>query len=547
MVQKCLAECTRLNVKGISIPSIGAGNLKYPYDVVAKALIEEAASYLVNNKGKTSLELVHFVIFDKEVHNAFEIAYKKVSTSAKSAYTTAKSKASSTQTLSHQDKFTSRCSFSLPHGLQLDLLRGDISCNESDVVVNSTNENLRLVGSGVAGALLEKGGPELQAACDAVVAQGIRATEGKVVVTPATGNLRCNAIFHVAFHSKEEKIFVKTIQACLDMAEKKKYKSIAFPAVGTGTHGYPPSGAAKAVVEALKKFTSKKPKHVKVIQMVVFQSDVYEKFVSAFKSMEESNGGILNFLYSGVKAISSAIFGYNEEMHEKDSDKENFDEEASITEMLSTLPMDSEVVIHIYGETDHAVNRAEKRLRATIDTQFVNEDIIDLNITALSDSTVIELKDFAKSHNVDIDIDRDPSLHSIKLHGCLEDVLRVKDKVRDATFHLNQEKSKQVAADVVYKTIRWMRLTPNEEEVEYGEDLNYEIEQAYQNNQKVFTSTRDNFYINFDKMEEKDMVLDEVVKVKRVDFSKGIIMIIIVINEYIFKWKIYQVTGTQCL
>ena len=498
--------------------------MKYPYDVVAKALIEEAASYLVNNKGKTSLELIHFVIFEKEVHNAFESAYKSVFTSANSAnaYTTVNSKVSHTQT---QDEFTSQCSFALPYGLQLDLHHGDISCNDSDAVVNSTNENLHLVGSGVAGALLKRGGPELQAACDAVVAQGIRATEGKVVVTPATGNLRCNAIFHIAFHSKEEKAFVKTIQACLDMAEKKKYKSIAFPAVGTGTHGYPPSSAAKAVVEALKKFTSKKPKHVKVIQMVVFQSDVYEKFVSAFKSMEESNGAILNYLYSGVKAIGSAIatWGYNDEEvhHVQDNDKEFFeefdDEQASITEMLTTLPMDSEVVIHIYGDTDHAVNRAEKRLRATIDTQFVNEDIIDPNITALSDSTVSELEDFAKSHNVDIDIDRDPSLHSIKLHGCLEDVLRVKDKIRDATSHLN----KQVAADVVYKAIRWMRLPSNEEEEEYGEDLNYEIEQAYRNNEKVFTSTRDKFYINFDKMEEKDMVVDDVVKVKRVDFSKG--------------------------
>ena len=183
--------------------------------------------------------------------------------------------------------------------------------------------------------------------------------------------------------------------------------------------------------------------------------------------------------------------------------------------------MDSEVVIHIYGETDHAVNRAEKRLRATIDTQFVNEGIIDPNITALSDSTVSELQDFAKSHNVDIDIDCEPSLHSIKLYGCLEDVLRVKDKVRDATSHLNQEKSKQVAADVVYKTIRWMRLPSNEEEEEYGEDLNYEIEQAYQNNEKVFSSSKENFYINFDTMEEKDIVMDDVVKVKRVDFSKG--------------------------
>ena len=443
MVQKCLAECARLNVKGISIPSIGAGNLKYPYDVVAKALIEEAASYLVNNKGKTSLELVHFVIFDKEVHNAFESAYKIAS--AKSAAT------SSTQVyMSSHDNVTSQhmpqppslaaCSFSLPHGLQIELVHGDISCNDSDVVVNSTSENLRLAGTGVAGALLKKGGPELQAVCDAVVAQGNKATEGKVVVTQATGGLKCKSIFHVAFKNIEEKLLVKTIQTCLDTADKMNYQSIAFPAVGTGTHGYPPSSAAKAVVEALKNFNNgKKPKSVKVIQMVVYQSDVYDKFVAAFKSMGESSGWFYNKMKS-LKKLGSTLLSYGEHAPMSNYDDEyaveankDFEELEVIEEPGITVPtllMDTEVVVvHIYGETDQTVNRAEKRLRANIDTEFITEYIVDPSITALPDSTVNELIESSKTHNVDIEIDRHPLLHSIKLHGCLEDVLRVKDKV----------------------------------------------------------------------------------------------------------------------
>ena len=529
MVQKCLAECTRLNVKGISIPSIGAGNLKYPYDVVAKALIEETASYLVNNKGKTSLELVHFVIFDKEVHKEFESFYKIASATAKSAAPS--SKTSNTQVyLSSHDKVTGQhmqppssaaCSFSLPHGLRIELVHGDISCNSSDAIVNSTTEDLHLAGSGVAGALLKKGGPELQAVCDAVVAKGNKAIEGKVVVTPATGGLKCKSLFHVAFKSIEEKQLVKTIQTCLDMADKMNYQSIAFPAIGTGNLHYPPSSAAKAVVEALRNFTIEKPKNVKVIQMVVFQSDVYEKFVTAFKSMGESSV----WLYNKMKKLGSTLMSYGEhapmsnskEEYVMEADKDF--EEPGIT--LPTLLMDSQVVvIRIYGETDQTVNRAEKRLRAHIETEFITENIDNPSIASLSDSTVNELIESSKIRNVDIEIDRHPLLHSIKLHGCLEDVLRVKDKVQDATSRLNQEKSKQVAADIVYRTIRWMRLPSNEEE-EYGKELNYEIEQSYQSNQKVFTCAKEKFYINFDKMEEKDTVLDKVVNVKRVDFLQG--------------------------
>lgn len=69
---KCLEECTRLKVKTLSMPSIGAGNLKYPHSVVARALIEETASYFQKNQGRMTLALVHFVIFDKSIFDEFQ-------------------------------------------------------------------------------------------------------------------------------------------------------------------------------------------------------------------------------------------------------------------------------------------------------------------------------------------------------------------------------------------------------------------------------------------------------------------------------------------
>ena len=51
-----------------------------------------------------------------------------------------------------------------------------------------------------------------------------------------------------------------------------KYHSIAFPAIGTGVHSYPPVQAADAIVKALKHFTKKKTTTLKVICMVLLPS-----------------------------------------------------------------------------------------------------------------------------------------------------------------------------------------------------------------------------------------------------------------------------------
>ena len=70
-MRKCLVECTRLNAKSISIPSIGAGHLGYHPRFLSKCFLEEAIDYLTKNQGKTSLQLIHFVLFEENCHKEF--------------------------------------------------------------------------------------------------------------------------------------------------------------------------------------------------------------------------------------------------------------------------------------------------------------------------------------------------------------------------------------------------------------------------------------------------------------------------------------------
>ncbi|XP_003390636.1 PREDICTED: poly [ADP-ribose] polymerase 14-like [Amphimedon queenslandica] len=529
-------ECSELK-------PVAVGSITYPNDVVARVLMEETASFFQKNQGKTSLQLVHFVIFDRKIYNEFQLVYKNMSspsTTIVPSSVTPPSHHNGTSSFgSHQKKVQassqSTASFPLPHGLSLELLQGDISNDDSDAIVNTTQEDLKLVGRGVSGALLKKGGQALQYACDSAVAKGKTAKEGKVVPTKATGSLKCKEVFHIAFHGGRN--LSKTVLACLELAEKKRFSSISFPAIGTGTFDFPPADAAKAIADALQKFISSQPKHVKVMRMIVFQAHLYKDFVGAFKKIGDSSGGLMSYIYNGMKAAVKSLFASSSDSSDdddpgkmeaepiktpniEDEEFEDLGEDEVVAAMLAKLSLASEVTLHIYGETESMVGRAEKKLQSTIDTTFHTEEIADPSITAFSDETVYELESFARDHNVDIEIDRDPNLYSVNLQGFFQDVMLVKDKIRDATSTITQEQSNKAAAALVSKTVCWIRINPDDEkEEEYGEILNYEIEQAFQNKKKIYDAADDNFFINFGKMEERDKVTDKTAIVKRLDLT----------------------------
>ena len=175
---------------------------------------------------------------------------------------------------------------------------------------------------------------------------------------------------------------------------------------------------------------------------------------------------------------------------------------------LMMLGHDSGVTLCIYGETNQSVKRAEKRLLAIIETHFVTEEINDPKIASFSESGKMELLEFAKRLQVDIEIDCDLCVYSVKLHGCQKDVLKVKDKVRELLQR--------------GRGVRWLRCLPGGEEEEYGDVFNDEIEHAYQQNKRGFyksTDQAERFTINFSTMEETDLDTGEVCRVCRVDME----------------------------
>jgi O-acetyl-ADP-ribose deacetylase (regulator of RNase III) len=171
----------------------------------------------------------------------------------------------------------------------LELIKGDITDVEVDVVVNAANSML-LGGGGVDGAIHRKGGPKILEEC-----KRIRATEwpdglptGKAVMTSG-GNLKAKYVIHTVgpvwlggFHVEAE-LLKQAYRNTLKLAVSKGFKTIAFPSISTGAYGYPVEDASRIAVGIVKAFLENEDRLERVI-FVLFSERVFEVYVKAAKT-----------------------------------------------------------------------------------------------------------------------------------------------------------------------------------------------------------------------------------------------------------------------
>jgi len=135
------------------------------------------------------------------------------------------------------------------------VVEGDISTFQGDAVVNAANNHLRL-GSGVAGALLKRGGGSIQDECDEIVRKDGPLEVGEAAITGG-GRLLARFVIHAAAMGdlpvSPESIRNAT-RSSLELAEENGIRSIAFPILGTGVAGFPFDEAARIMVGTVRDF-----------------------------------------------------------------------------------------------------------------------------------------------------------------------------------------------------------------------------------------------------------------------------------------------------
>src|SRR5512135_1849563 len=158
---------------------------------------------------------------------------------------------------------------------KLQLIKGDITDQEVDAIVNAANSSL-LGGGGVDGAIHRRGGPKILEEC-----KRLRAKEwpdglptGNAVITTG-GNLKAKYVIHTVgpiwrggFHD-EAKLLRAAYRNCLKLAVASGLKSIAFPSISTGAYGYPTEEAARVAISTVKDYLEKEDR-VEKVEFVLF-------------------------------------------------------------------------------------------------------------------------------------------------------------------------------------------------------------------------------------------------------------------------------------
>lgn len=135
---------------------------------------------------------------------------------------------------------------------------GDLTTAEVDAVVNAANTDL-VLGAGVAGAIRARGGPAIQAECDALRKAHGPLALGDAALTGA-GDLPARHVIHAAVlelgGSPTEQSIRSATRAALELAERHGLESLALPALGTGVGGFPLQRCAEIMFAEVDAFTA---------------------------------------------------------------------------------------------------------------------------------------------------------------------------------------------------------------------------------------------------------------------------------------------------
>lgn len=162
---------------------------------------------------------------------------------------------------------------------RLELVRDDITRQETDAIVNAANTTL-LGGGGVDGAIHRAGGPEILAECEKI--GGCPTGDARIT---SGGFLPARYVIHTVGpvyrdgRHGEAQLLASAYRKSLELALQHGVTSISFPSISTGAYRFPIETAARIALSTVRDTLAERS-DLRIVRFVLFSAadlDVYEK------------------------------------------------------------------------------------------------------------------------------------------------------------------------------------------------------------------------------------------------------------------------------
>ena len=330
----------------------------------AKILFDEVVSFHAQNR--TAIQSFTFVIFRDGDHKVFKQEHEaRVANAANLAQ-----------------------SLSVKETLQVFVIKGDISNEQSDVIVNSTSVDMTLSANRISQAISQKAGPMMQTICSSFVQAGATLKDARIISLVASGRLKCHRVYHAYVEKKKSgtppttsqtQLVKSVVQNCLTHAETYKVASISLPVFCLGEGGYSVAESGQPMLEAIWEFAQSSPKFLNKIHIVILDDKMFNSFKDVFFKFFSSDASCSSLRGCGwspkqlfarkKEGVSIAITLQNPSARHT----QQYQPKVQVEECGAT--------IEIYCTESSAIDQIEQRLR----------EIVADNIT----TNTVELKNLA--------------------------------------------------------------------------------------------------------------------------------------------------------
>lgn len=165
----------------------------------------------------------------------------------------------------------------------LELIKGDITAQEVDVIVNAANKRLA-GGGGVDGAIHDQGGPSIMEELKRTFPGGC--STGDAVVTNA-GKLRAKFVIHAVgpvYDPYDQQWCADRLRTAyrkaFQLASDLECRSIALPSISTGVFHYPTAEAARIALQTASDFLLTTGS-LHLVRWVLFDDRTFDAYAEA--------------------------------------------------------------------------------------------------------------------------------------------------------------------------------------------------------------------------------------------------------------------------